>query len=323
MPQPTSRDVHVNRPLTNVSIAFMNAREDFIADRVFPAIPVSKQSDLYYIYDKNNWFRTDAKKRAPGRESAGSGFELSTDAYFADVYALHKDVADQERSNQDDPIDLDRDSTEFVTQQLLLLREKEFVTNYFATGLWTGSTTGSDITPSTLWDASGSDPIADVRAQARAIKLKTGRRPNKFVVSGAVHDALVDNAAVLDRIRGGSTLGSPAFVTRELLAQAFEVDEYLVAEAVENTAEEGQAFSGAEIYGKHAALYYSEPSPGLKKPSAGYLFTWTGLLGGAAGIQMSQFRMEHLKSDRIEGEMAWDMKLVAADLGVFFDSVIS
>jgi hypothetical protein len=33
--------------------------------------------------------------------------------------------------------------------------------------------------------------------------------------------------------------------------------------------------------------------------------------------------MEHLESDRIEGEMAFDMKLVGADLGVFGASVIA
>lgn len=323
MPQPTQRNVHVNRPLTNISIAFMNSREDFIADRVFPVVPVSKQSDLYYIYDKAQWFRSDAQKRGPGQESAGSGYKVSTGQYFADVWALHKDVSDQERANTDEPLDADRDATEFVMEQMLLRREKEFVDGFFKTGIWTGSTTGSDITVAPLWDAANSDPIKDVRAQARAMKRKTGRKPNTLVVSGAVDDALVDNDAVLDRISGGALPGNPAIVTPQLLAMAFGVERYIVAEAVENTAAEGQAMTGAEIYGKHALLCYSEPNPGLRKPSAGYIMNWTGLLGGAAGVQMSRFRMEHLKSDRVEGEMAWDMKQISPELGVFFASVIS
>lgn len=323
MPQPTPSQVHVNRPLTNISISFMNQRADYVADKVFPAISVSKQSDLYYIYNKEQWLRSDAQKRAPGSESAGSGFEMSTGSYRADVWALHKDVADQERSNSDDPIDLDRDSTEFLMEQMMIRREKEFVSKYFSTSLWTGSTSGGDITPGTLWSASGSDPIADIRAQARAMKKKTGRKPNKLVVGPEVHDALVDNAAILDRISGGVTPGNPALVNKQLLAMAFEVEEYLVAEAVENTAAEGAAFVGGNIFGKQALLCYSEPNPGLKKPSAGYMFVWSGLLGGAAGVQISRFRMDHLKSDRIEAEMAWDLKLVAADLGVFFDGVVA
>ena len=33
--------------------------------------------------------------------------------------------------------------------------------------------------------------------------------------------------------------------------------------------------------------------------------------------------MEHLKSDRIEGEMAWDQKVVSDDLGAFFNGIVS
>jgi len=323
MSQPTQRSVHVNRPLTNISIAFMNRREDFIADKVFPTIPVSKQSDLYYIYNKDAWFRSDAKKRGPGQESAGSGYEMTTGQYFADVWALHKDVADQERANTDEPLDADRDATEFVMEQILLRKEREWAAKYFTTGLWTGSTTATDITVSPLWDATGSDPIKNIRLQARSMKRKTGRKPNVLIVSGSVDDALRDNAAVLNRISGGALPGNPAMVTPQLLAMAFDVEKYVVAEAIHNTSKEGQAFVGAEIFGKHALLMYAEQSPGIRKPSAGYTFTWSGLLGGAAGVQMSKFRMEHLKSDRVEAEAAFDQKLIAADLGVFFASVIS
>lgn len=324
MSQPTSKDVHINQPLTDISIAFLQEQEDFIARQVFPTIRVSKQSDLYYTYPKDQWFRSDMQKRAPGSESAGSGFDVSTDSYRCDVWALHKDIADQERANQDDPIDLDRDGTEFLTQQWLIREEKEFASRHFVTGQWTGSATGSDIVPGVKWDAASGDPISDIRLQARAMKRKTGRKPNTLVVSGVVHDALVDSAAILARINGGSTAGQPAMVNRELLAMIFEVDRYLVAEAVENTAKEGAAFVGADIFGgDNALLMYVEPNPGILKPSAGYTMRWSGLLGGAEGMQMSNFRMDHLKSDRLEIEAAFDMKKVASDLGVFFNDVLA
>ena len=63
MAQPTPSDVHVNAPLTNVSIAYMQDQTDFIADKAFPGIPVKKQSDRYYSYDKGNWFRAKAQRR--------------------------------------------------------------------------------------------------------------------------------------------------------------------------------------------------------------------------------------------------------------------
>ncbi|GAG22402.1 unnamed protein product, partial [marine sediment metagenome] len=98
MPQPTPRDVHVNAPLTNISVAYQQMQDVYIADKVFPRIPVRKQSDKFFTYTKGDWFRTEAAIRPPSTESAGSGYRLDTDTYFADVFALHKDVDVQIRA---------------------------------------------------------------------------------------------------------------------------------------------------------------------------------------------------------------------------------
>jgi len=69
MPQPTARDVHVNAPLTNISIAFLQSQDSFVASRVFPSIPVMKQSDRYYTYDRGDFNRDEMQLRAPGPRS--------------------------------------------------------------------------------------------------------------------------------------------------------------------------------------------------------------------------------------------------------------
>ena len=42
--QPSSAQVHVNRPLTNISIAYIQEATNFVATRVAPTISVAKQS---------------------------------------------------------------------------------------------------------------------------------------------------------------------------------------------------------------------------------------------------------------------------------------
>ena len=109
--QPTAGDVHVNTP-TNISVAYMQNRNDFIADFVLPNIPVQRQSDRYYVYDKRYWMKTEAEKRASVRPPlAPASSTISTLSYFADVFAVHKDVPDQIRANTDRPLDADRDAT--------------------------------------------------------------------------------------------------------------------------------------------------------------------------------------------------------------------
>lgn len=328
MPQPTRSQVHVNRPLTNISIAYIQRAEDFIADKVFPIVPVLKQSDRYFKYTKDWWFRAAAAKRAPGTESAGGGFDIdNTPSYFCDVWAWHDDVDDQTRSNADTPIDMDRDATLFVTQVLLLRREIQWATRFMATGVWQGYAPGgtaTDFQPNVspgkgYWDSASSNPMQDVDFLKKSIKSQTGFLPNTLVAADDVFFSLRNNASVLDRIK----YTQRGIVSEELLAALFGVQKFLVSSAVLNSAQENAPFNGNFLVNNQALLVYANPAPSILQPSGGYIFSWQGLFGaGAQGNRIKTFRMEHLESDRIEGEMAFDMNLVGADLGVLLINVL-
>lgn len=321
MPQPTPSDVHVNIPLTQISIAWLQDQREFVAEKVFPMVPVAKQSDRYYKYDRGNWFRAQAKKRPPAAESAGSGWTIdNTPTYFADVYAIHKDVDDQVRANQDSVLDVDREATEFVSRDLMLKKELVWAATYFTTGVWTGSSTGTDVTPATLWDAANSTPIEDLRAELIATKRRTGFRANKVTMGEEVWNVLQDHPDFLERIKYTQT----AIVSTGLLAAVLGVDEVLIAGGVQDVSIEGAAEDMEFIFGKNVLIAYGAPRPGLLTPTAGYTFAWTGLFGaGAMGTRIKRFRMEHLAADRVEGEMAFDMKVVAPEMGAFLTGVIS
>lgn len=323
--QPGRSDVHVDRPLTNISLAFIQDAEGFVADRVFPRISVSKQSDSYFTYDRGYFNRAEMKKRAPATESAGMNYAISTDTYAADVWALHKDVADQVRANADDPISLDREASVALALQGLLRKEKLWADTHFITGVWTSEDTGVSGAPGggqfQRWDEAAATPIEDIRAARTSMKRLTGFRPNVMVVGSEVYDALLDHPDIVGRLDRGQTSG-PAIVMRDALAALFEMEEILVMDAIENTANEGAANSHAFIGGKNALLAYRAPSPGLLTPSAGYTMEWTGLMGGGQS-QISRYRMDLKKADRIEIEMAFDQKLVSADLGYFFLTAVN
>lgn len=327
---PTAGDAHVDRPLTNLSVAWVQDQTRYVAGRVFPVVPVAKQSDLYYVFDRADWLRAVAEKRAPSTESAGGGFRLSTDNYFADVWAFHKDVDDRLRANADQVIDPDKSGVAFSTQACMTRRELEWATNYFAGSIWggtdqTGVTGGSPgANQFQYWNESGSTPIVDVREMKQAISRTTGFTPNKLVLGSDVWSTLQDHADFTDRITAGQTPGGPAIVNLTVLAAVLELDEVIVAEAVINTGPEEGTESTDFILGKHALLLYVAPAPAIDIPSAGYTFSWTGLFGaGATGNRIKRFRKESISSDRIECEMAWDQKVVASELGRFFSGAIA
>ncbi len=330
MAQPSLSSVHVNRPLTNISQAYMQDNNDYIADKVFPVVPVQKQSDLYFKYTKDDWFRSVAQLRGPATESAGGGYPVTTDSYYTPVYAIHKDVDPQVRANTDDPLNADRDATLWVTNQLLLSREIQFLNIAFTTSTWLGSTTGGDITPSPKWDAANSTPLEDIETQSWHIKQITGKFPNRLVLGSSCWKALKNHDEIVQRVK--YTAGPARAVTTDMVASLvappgvndFEV---LVPAAIQNTAAEGATFSGSFIAtATTALLVYSEPNPGIMVPAAGYNFTWVGLLGaGAFGSRISQIPMDWLGvgTVRVEGELAFVAKITGADLGCFYTSVTS
>jgi hypothetical protein len=296
-----------------------------VATTVFPIVPVGKQGDQYFVYTASYWFRTEAKKRAPATESAGSGFELSTSTYYCYPWAFHKDVDDQITANSDDPLRPEADATRFVANDLMLRREIDWVSKFFTTSVWSGSTTASDITPSTLWEQASATPIEDVREQSRSILEKTAKEPNILVCGKKLFDNLIDHPDIIDRIKHAAGPGNPAVANEQTLAAVMGVPRVVVAKATRNTAAEAATATMDFIVSeKSALLVYAAPNPSLYEPSGGYTFTWTGYLGAGAGApQMSRFRMDAIKSDRIEGEMAYDQKVIAADVGCFFSNAVA
>lgn len=327
--RPTPGQVHVNQPLSNISVAFIQSAANFAAGRVFPRVPVMKQSDRYYTFDRGQFNRDEMKKRAPGTESAGGGFTVdNTPTYFCDKWSLHKDLDDDTRANADSPVQLDRATTIYLTTQGLIRQEKEWVDTFFTTGVWTTDMTGVSGAPATgqvkQWNDATSDPIADVKLGKTTVLQSTGYEPNKLTIGQFVWDSLSVHPDILDRMKYMGSPGKPATVTREAVAAIFELDEIVVSKAIVNTAAEGATNAHSFIAGKKALLTYSPPEPGLMTPSAGYNFVWTGLYGGSAlGTSIKTFRMDSLESERYEINMAFDMAKVSADLGYFFTSVVA
>lgn len=328
MANPTQYDVHVNRPLTNISIAYMQDPRGFVADQVFPNIPVSKQSDIYFLYDRGYFNRDEMKLRADATESAGGHYKLSQSTYFCPVYAFHHDIGDQRRANTDSPLMPDREATELVSQKALLKREILWASTFFTTSVWTvdkeGVASGETGTQFRQWNDADSTPIEDVRAAKTAQLLLTGIKPNTLVLGAQVTDALYDHPDIIDRVKYGQTPGRPAQITASDLAQLFKVERVFIMEGIKNTAAEGASESNSFIGGKSALLCHSAMSPGLMTPTAGYSFSWTGLMGaGAMGGRISKFRLIKEKADRVEIEMAMVQKAISADLGTFFYTAVA
>jgi len=192
-------------------------------------VPVDKQSDKYFKYTKNDWLRDEAQVRADGTESVGSGYNITTDTYYADVYAIHKDVGDQTRANADAPINVDREAAEFVTHRLLTRREIQFVNDFMKGGVWGSTASGvSSASPTagqfTQWsDYTNSDPIEDIEEGKASILSVTGFEANTLVLGYDVFRQLKNHPDLVDRIKYSSS----QTITEDMLARMFDIERVL------------------------------------------------------------------------------------------------
>lgn len=326
MPQPTVQEVHVDSVLTNIAVAYKQSVENLIADKVFPVVPVEKQSDKIMKFTKEYWLRVQAGTRAPGTESPGGGFTVKTsDTYFCDIKAFHMDVPLSVFANADLP-NLEQQVVEFVTWQLLLDREVSFAKAFFddtgktaGVDFWTVKVGGTDFT---AWDQAGSDPIKDIENFKNQVMKETGLMPNVLVLGPKTYQILRTHSVIQSQVvYAPGRMDVKGLVTPALLAELFDLKAVYVGRQAYATGPEGSA-TPAFIFGNHSLLVYVPDRPGVMVPTGGYIFEWTGYNAGYS-VAMATIDMPHLKAVRYEGEMAYAMKILGPDLGVFLKNCVS
>lgn len=319
--QPDVRDVHIDAALTNFSIAYMQDASNFVADQVFPVVPVEHRSNKYYTFPKDTFLRRGGRITPFGQEAPRGGFNISNDNYNTETWRWAFDLLPDVKANSDPAINIDQAASAFVMNGLLVEREINWGTSFFTSGVWTAQDYAGG-TQFVQWDdPANSDPITDVANARKAILSGTGYMPNTWTVGYSVHEALKRHPLVVDRFKYTSSDS----INEAMLARLFEVDRYIIAKSVQATNQEGEAITTAFVLGNHALLTYSAPAPSLMAHSAGYTFVWSKLTGlNNLGVATFRYPMPHLGVtaegvvERVEGQYAYTHKVTGSDLGAFW-----
>lgn len=299
---PVQGPIHVNRPLTNISIGYRSS--GMIADSLFPAVPVMKESDLYYVFDKAQSLRTPETRRANGAESNEDNLLLSTASYSLEFHALKEIITRRDRANQDPGVNLDMATTEDLTGKIQRRREKNAAELLFTNGNWANE---SSLAAADAWSANTttSNPILVADSANAAVLLNCGLKPNTCVMDYRTFLAVKEHVSIVDRVKHTSSDS----VTPQMIARLFGQPNLLIAEGVENGAKEGLAASMQYIWTDSAWFGYVERSPGLKKPSALYCFKQGG------GATVRKFPDRKRDGDWVEVEQNYDQQSPASDCG--------
>jgi len=300
---------YLDQPLNNVSIAYRN--DDYFAERLFPIVPIKKQSGRYWVFGKERFRQYETIRHAKSEAREIAPWTLSNNPYLCDDHSLKDAISDEERANSDGT-DLEVNTTENLTDALLLdleIRVKNLIMGA------TSPVPSVTLSGTSQWsDYVNSDPIGAVEAQKTVIKKAIALPANTLAVSYPVYATLRQHPRIIDRFKYTQV----GILQADHLKSAFDVDNFWVMGAEYDTTTEGQSPALDFVWGKNALLAYIPPEPRRREPALGYTFRWLFGAPELGGTLTKRYRVESRTADVIEVHRYDDIQVVAPGAGLAF-----
>ena len=243
---------HINVALTDFATVAAKQGGEFIGSRIAPELSVAKLTDAYYVYDTAHLRVSDEAAYKGGAQVNRITWTESEDSYKIKAYALEVGIPTEQIKNADPLVDPERRRTKFLVGRMRLAAEKRVADSFFNASNFSHT---SSLSSQDRWNASTSDPFAQVQDAVATVRSNIGNNARTLVMGDAVWKQLVKHPDVIGRlqptVRGG-------VATKEMIASMFDVDEILVGSAIYDAAAEGGTTTVTDIWGKYVAVCYME-----------------------------------------------------------------
>lgn len=281
----------------------------FVADKVFPKIKGGASFGEYYIFDKGVFNADELQIIADGGVPVDLEMAFTRDNFVTEVWGASYPLTHKKIKEADSQLKLDKLPVKTLKTKLLIRKEVMFASKFMTTGKW-----ATDVTPETLWDAVGSDPIGDIATGILKIQESTGYTPETLTVSAEVHKVLRLHPQLIGLLKDNED----RIASEDQIKNLLGVKHYLVSSAITST---------GFIFGKNALLTYSpNEALALEEPSAGYTIMNDKMEGSnGTGVKITVDKTTSKRAEIVHYDLKVDIeqKLTGADLGYFFNGVIS
>ena len=289
---PATTAVHIDRALSNVSIYFRNP--SYCADVLSPIVNVNKESDKYFVYNKDN-FRIPVALRQDKAETTELQYTLSFDSYFAQEYGYHELISDRERENSDDALRPDYDTTEHITECLLLDREYRVANNVL-----------NSANLHSWDDIAGAFPMNDIYHGKYVVFLDSRKQANTIFIPVEVAYQLAQMEQVLELRK----YTDPGLLTDAGLPPKLWGLNVVEAESTYDQSADGSPTSTfVETWGDNVVIAFINPNP-ITLKTLTFSLTFQ-----KRAFETRKWREEKRRSDVIEVTHLYDSKIVAPAAG--------
>ena len=305
-----SGQVKVDAALSNLSRSFKN--NAFVAERICKILTVAKDSGKFFTYGKQA-FKLINTYRIDGTESNRAHLVLGIDTYSCDQHALSDVVTDKVRRNADPALNPDFDTTEMLSDLLLLRLEYDVATELATTARYANSNY-TTLSGTSQWsDYSNSNPLTNIKSAKAVIRALIGREPNAIVLAGDVAETLSLHPDIKDLRK----YTDPNLLTSAGLPPKILGLEVIEAKATYNKAYENLTESMSYLWGKNAYVMYMPERVGLKSLAPWIIIRENGFR------KTKRWREEKVEGDMIEVSDSYDIKEVADECAYLIVNAIA
>jgi len=321
--------------MDSMSIAFTNAADTYVLNKICARRPVTNDTDQYFIYSRDfgsdrglpgSSARARASVRLPGTNAAEAIYSLSTASYTAREYARRDFVSDKEIRKADSVLAPMQDAAQMLLETIANETEDILARIVCDNALYNAAckvtlTTGGS---GTSWGqgsyaSANSSPLGNLRTGRAAIIRTLQRAPNTLVLSDGTAQALADHPELKDILK---YTDGKMWIEGTGLPEEIRGLNIVVASAVANTAAAGAAYSGEFIFQEAggtnkqvAILCYVPPGKviGARSMASFAWFDSTDQTTQKRGFSLRQWRDEDRKGFVVEASTTMDIRPIVVD----------
>lgn len=304
----------VDKLLTNVSNQLVPT--GYISEQILPELKVKQYSGKIANYGNGHLRIVNTVVGGKSHYPMVDSITRSSDTYQIESHGLKDIVTKEDYANVEKPYDAEEDVTIALSTHLWLGKEKSLADTLTSTSIITQNTTlaGTD----QFSDYDNSNPLGELKDARIAVRDGCGFAPDTAIMDWSVAETLRFHPQLLDVL--GFKHNRPNGLTDMELARALNVRKVLIAEAVYNSAVQGQSDSLAPVWGKHLVFAKLPDRVGLRQKSLGYRVQ----LAGQAPRQVYKANQdEPVDSKKIMVVDAYDQILTDANCAYLIENAIA
>lgn len=325
MPSPSTSLATLRPELAGSLMQFDLAadRQGFIGHRVLPVFEAGKASGDFGKITVASLLQNRETKRTPGAGYARGNWQFTKDSYACEEHGAEEPVDDNQAAMYSDYFNAEQVSAQRAIDVVLRNAERRIADLIFNSTTWTGAALTTSV--GTPWSTVATAvPITDVFNAVLKVYDNSGMWANALVINRRIFKFLQQNSQIVDKCKAqGFHDVIPGQINEAMLAQAFDLDEIIVAGSSKNTANEGQTAAFGQIWpNANAMICRVARTSDIQEPCIGRVFHWSQD-GSSIGGTVESYREEQVRADIIRCRHQVDEKVLYTEMGHLLTNIAS